>query len=96
MIDAKTVNHMAKLAALKIASEEEAAYVGQLQKILGHIEKLDTLDTSGVEPLSHALELKNVFREDNAPNSDKNIAEKIMENSPEKAKPFFKVSKVIE
>lgn len=96
MIDAKTVNHMAKLAALKIAPEEEAAYTGQLQKILGHIEKLDTLDTSGVEPLSHALELKNVFREDNAPHSDKETAEKIMENSPEKAHPFFKVPKVIE
>ncbi|MBI5358987.1 MAG: Asp-tRNA(Asn)/Glu-tRNA(Gln) amidotransferase subunit GatC [Planctomycetes bacterium] len=96
MIDAKTVNHIAKLAALKISPEEEAAYAGQLQKILGHIEKLNALDTSGAEPLSHALELKNVFREDAFPHSDKKTAEMIMENSPEKAAPFFKVPKVIE
>jgi aspartyl-tRNA(Asn)/glutamyl-tRNA(Gln) amidotransferase subunit C len=58
------VVHVAKLARLSLTADEIDAYTGQLASILGHAEEISAIDTTGIEPMSHALPLVNVLRED--------------------------------
>lgn len=55
---------VALLARLKLSDEELAVYTSQLGTILEYVEMLDEVDTADVEPMVHAVELANVFRED--------------------------------
>ena len=93
-ITKKDVEHVAKLARLKLSKEEKEKFTKQLDLILKYIDKLNELDIKKVEPTSHILPLKNVFREDKVRKSLK--VEKVLENAPEKAKGFLKVPKIIE
>lgn len=52
------------LARLHLTDEEAARFRGELASILGYIRKLDELDTSQVEPMSHAVDVANVLRKD--------------------------------
>ena len=63
-INKETVEHLAKLARLKLSPEEVKRLSGDLQKILGHFEELNKLDTSKVKPMTGGTDLKNIFRED--------------------------------
>jgi aspartyl/glutamyl-tRNA(Asn/Gln) amidotransferase C subunit len=63
-IDRETVKHVAVLARLAMTDAELDRFTEQLRAILDYIGKLNELDTSAVEPLSHALALTNVFRPD--------------------------------
>ena len=65
-----------------------------MNAILEHIDELNKLDTEGVPPTSHAVAMKNVFREDEMQKSD--TSDDIISNAPEKEDRFFKVKKVIE
>ena len=87
------VEHVAKLARLEFSPEEKEKFTHQLNKILAYMEKLNELDTSKVEPLSHVIELTNVFREDVVKPSYP--AEEMLKNAPKKTEKFFKVPKVI-
>lgn len=58
------VKHVAHLARLAITEEEAEKFTEQLVKITDFAEQLNELDTTNVEPTSHVLPLKNVFRED--------------------------------
>jgi aspartyl-tRNA(Asn)/glutamyl-tRNA(Gln) amidotransferase subunit C len=64
VIDREQVLHVARLARLRLSDQEVDAMVEELPKILGHIEKMETLDLDGVEPTSHVVQLENVLRED--------------------------------
>jgi aspartyl-tRNA(Asn)/glutamyl-tRNA(Gln) amidotransferase subunit C len=55
---------VATLARLAVPEESLPTFATQLSAILGYIEQLNELDTDGVEPTSHTLDLKNVFRDD--------------------------------
>ncbi len=63
-INEEQVRHVAHLARLAVTDEEVAQFTGQLEKILGFAEQLNELDTTGVEPTTHVLDLKNVLRKD--------------------------------
>jgi len=63
-LSSEAVAHIARLARLEITAEESATYAGQLSAILEHVEAVRRLDTAGVPPTSHALELRNVLRAD--------------------------------
>ncbi|MBN2056605.1 Asp-tRNA(Asn)/Glu-tRNA(Gln) amidotransferase subunit GatC [bacterium] len=63
-IDRKDVEHIAALARLDLTEAEAAAFAVQLADILRYMETLNELDTSGVQPTSHAIHLTNRFRED--------------------------------
>lgn len=93
-ISVKEVEYAAYLAKLSLTEEEKRKYAEQLDKILGYMEQLDRVDVSGVRPLSHAADLKNVFREDMSMPSES--ADEIIKNAPDKEGRFFKVKKVIE
>lgn len=58
------VKHIAKLANLPITLEEEKKFQVQLAEVLDHIQDLEKLDTSGVEPTAQITDLENVMRED--------------------------------
>jgi len=55
---------IAKLAMLEISSEEKDDFLKQMNKTMEYIDKINELDTSGVEPTNQIFELKNVFRKD--------------------------------
>jgi aspartyl-tRNA(Asn)/glutamyl-tRNA(Gln) amidotransferase subunit C len=89
----KDVEHIAKLAKLEFSEDEKAKFTEQFNEILAFMEKLNELDTSKVEPLSHVIELQNVFREDEVKPSIP--TEEALKNAPVKTEKFFKVPKVI-
>jgi len=93
-ITREDVQRVATLARLRLTSEEETSLTAQLDSILLYMDKLNELDTSQVEPFTHAVDLVNALREDlvtNQPN-----AEALLANAPEKDETFFKVPKIIE
>jgi aspartyl-tRNA(Asn)/glutamyl-tRNA(Gln) amidotransferase subunit C len=88
------VRRVALLARLRLTPEKETELTGQLEDILGYMDKLNELDTVQVKPFSHALDGVNVLREDrvtNRPNADALLA-----NTPDRDATFFKVPKIIE
>lgn len=64
MIGEDDVRYVAKLARLRLEQDEVARMTGELAKILAHIDKMSELDTAGVPPTAHVLDVVNVVRED--------------------------------
>jgi aspartyl-tRNA(Asn)/glutamyl-tRNA(Gln) amidotransferase subunit C len=89
----KDVEHIAKLAKLEFTDAEKEKFTHQLNQILEYVEQLNTLDTDNVEPLSHVIELRNVFRADEVKQGVS--TEEALKNAPSKTDQFFKVPKVI-
>lgn len=88
------VDHVARLARLQLAETEKNLFAGQMDAIIGYVEKIKELDTDGVTPTSHAVPMENAFREDAVRPSIG--VEKALRNAPQRAESFFKVPKVIE
>lgn len=92
-ISREQVQYVAHLARLEFSESELDRFTEELSKILDYMEKLSELDTSGVEPTYHALNLENRFREDEVrPSSD---PEEVLSNAPEKEGFSFVVPRVI-
>jgi aspartyl-tRNA(Asn)/glutamyl-tRNA(Gln) amidotransferase subunit C len=88
------VRHIASLARLDFSDEEEEEMAGELSRILDYVDELDEVDTSGVEPMSHVLDLTNVSREDEVDTRiDRDDA---LQNAPDAGDGFFRVPKVID
>ena len=85
---------VAALAKLSITEEEIEEFTRQFNEILEYFNKLNELDTTNVEPTSHVLDLKNVFREDAARPSLE--AALTLTNGPDSDRGFFRVPKIIE
>ncbi len=85
--------HVSNLARLNLREDEVEKFTEQLGAILEHISKLNEVDTEGVEPTSHVLDLVNVFREDEVTESPIENMEKM---APDFARGHFRVPKVIE
>ena len=88
------VKRVALLARLELSADEENRLTEQLDSILQYMEKLGALDTANVEPLAHAVEIANAFREDRVTNEPQ--AEALLANAPDREKSFLKVPKIIE
>ena len=98
-ITKKEVEHVARLARLALSEEEKDRYTTQLGSILTYIEKMSALNTDHVTPMTHALPLSNVWREDKCePSTSETLGsrEEILANAPNREGPLFKVKKVIE
>lgn len=93
-ISREEVERVAVLARLKLSAEEKERLTEQLDKILQYMEKLNRLDTAEVEPLAHAVDIVNAFREDKVVR--KGDSESLLANAPGREKDFFKVPKIIE
>lgn len=88
------IEYVAKLARIELDAKQKKKFAKQLSDILAYIEKLKELNVSKVEPLSHVLPLKNVFRQDKVRPSL--ALDKVLRNAPAKEKGSFSVPKVIE
>lgn len=65
-ISKRELEHLAKLARIELAPEEEEKLLKDLETILGHFEELQRLDTANVPPMAGGTDLANVLREDAA------------------------------
>ena len=92
-ITIKDVEHIAILAKLEFTDAEKEKFTHQMNQILEYMEQLNSLDTSKVEPLSHVIELSNVFRADEVKPGVS--TEDALKNAPEKDEHYFKVPKVL-
>ena len=93
-ITKQEVEHVARLARLELSEQEKEQLTDQLSSILTYVEKLNELDTKGVAPTSHVLDISNVMRDDVAALSL--TQERALANAPEKAAGHYKVPKIIE
>ena len=93
-IQTKDVRKVAHLARLELSEDEAQQLTGDMNNILGYIDKLAELDTEGVEPTSHAVAVTNAFRED--VRKDFFSKNEGLANAPSVEEGSFKVPRVIE
>lgn len=94
IISDETVDYVAILAKLDLSPQEKEEARRDMGRMLDYIDKLNKLDTTGVEPMSHVFPVNNVFREDIVTNADRRDA--ILANAPQKKDGAFKVPKTVE
>jgi aspartyl-tRNA(Asn)/glutamyl-tRNA(Gln) amidotransferase subunit C len=88
------IEKVARLARLELSEDEMETFGNQLEQILTYMEQLNRLDTTGVEPTSHAIPIYNIFREDEVKSSL--AQEEVLGIAPEQEEGHFKVPKIIE
>lgn len=93
-VSIEEVRYIAALARLEFSESEEERLAREMSKILGYMDKLNELDTTGVEPMSHVLDLRNVFRPD--AHEQRISHEEALRNAPDTDGEYFRVPKVIE
>lgn len=93
-IDGTVIDHVATLARLTLADDEKKAFTTQLSDILTYVEKINELDTDGVNPTDHIMDLKNVFREDT--NRESLTTKAIEDFAPKFDEGHFIVPRIIE
>ncbi len=93
-ITSEEVRHVATLARLDLSRDEQERLAGELDRILEYMDKLNELDTDGVEPLSHAVDVVNVLRPDRVVNQPR--TEDLLRNAPARDDDFLSVPKIIE
>ena len=94
IISDETIEYVGILAKLELSAEEKEQAKKDMGSMLDYIDKLNELDTTGVEPMSHVFPVNNVFREDVVVNGDEH--EKILANAPEEKDQSFKVPRTVE
>lgn len=82
------------LAKLALTDEEREKSRQEMEKILGYVDKLNELDTEGVEPLISLFPVENVFREDKVVNGD--MRDKLVDLAPRKKDGQYLVPKTVE
>ena len=90
----ETMENVALLSKLMLSEEEMEKAKEEMQRMLDYVDKLNTLDTEGVDPVTHLLADGNVFREDVVENGDE--SGQMLENAPEKKDGQFKVPRTVE
>lgn len=90
----KEVEHIAKLARLRLSEEEKEKFAQQLGQILRYVEKLRELDTKDVEPAFHVVSLQNIMCEDEVKESLP--VKDALANAPATEGEYFKVPRIIE
>jgi len=89
-----TVDKLATLSRLEFDGKAKEEVLGDLNRMLDFVSKLNELDTTGVEPLIYMNDEKNVLRADEV---KKDITQKeALSNAPKKDSDYFKVPKVVE
>lgn len=88
------VRKVASLARLKVSDAEVESLLGDLTAILEYVDVLNEVDTTGVQPMVHAVELHDVFREDGIVASLPR--EKALQNAPRTDGTYFLVPTIID
>jgi len=93
-IDIKTVDEVAHLARLEFSEEGKVEILNDMNRMLAFVDKLNEMDTNGIEPLIYMTDEVNVLREDEA--KDTLTQKQALKNAPKKDSDYFKVPKVID
>lgn len=93
-ISKEDVQHIASLARLRFSDDEEEQLAEEMSRILDYVDTLNELDTTGVPPMSHVLDLHNVFRDDDI--EERIDRDQALQNAPDADGEYFRVPKVIE
>ena len=94
IITDETIDYVGILAKLELADAQREAAKKDMAGMLDYIDKLNELDTEGVEPMSHVFPVQNVFREDKITNED--MSSEILKNAPGVKDNMFKVPRTVE
>ena len=89
----KDVEHVAWLAHIELSDQEKTLFTEQLNEILEYFKKIDEVNTEGVEPTYHVLDLNNVSRADEIKPSLTN--EEALRNAQKKDKKFLKAPRIV-
>ena len=93
-VDEALIDRLSALSKLEFSAEEKIAIRNDLEKILSFMEKLNEIDTEGVEPLIYVNEDEyNVFREDVV--KQVITREEALSNAPLKDSDYIKVPKFV-
>ncbi len=96
MIVKKDLEHVAWLCRLELSNEDKEKYMPQLNSILDYFNQIDEVDTEGVEPTYHVLQLSNVFRNDEQGVPTHTLPqEEALANAPKKQDGFFKAPRMM-
>ena len=82
IISDETIEYVGILAKLELSDEEKEQAKKDMGRMLDYIDKLNELDTEGIEPMSHVFPVDNVFREDVVTNGDDR--DQMLANAPQK------------
>ena len=93
-INDELVDKLATLARLSFNADEKESIKADLSKMISFVEKLNEVDTTGVEPLLHITKETNIMREDVVIQTI--TREEALKNAALKDNQFFKVPKVIQ
>lgn len=93
-ISAEMVEYVATLSRLRVSDEQKEKTIDGLNSIIGYMDVLNNIDTDGIEPMSHAFKVKNVFREDEVkPSFDR---EELLKGAAKHDEEAFIVPKAVE
>ncbi|SCI92671.1 Aspartyl/glutamyl-tRNA(Asn/Gln) amidotransferase subunit C [uncultured Flavonifractor sp.] len=93
-ITEELVDYVSTLSRLRLPQEEKAKLAGELEQLVTYMDTLNTLDTDGVEPMSHIFPLKNVLRADKVvPSADREV---LLSGAPDRDEETFRVPKAVE
>jgi aspartyl-tRNA(Asn)/glutamyl-tRNA(Gln) amidotransferase subunit C len=92
-VDDALIEKLSKLSLLQFNEAEKEEIKSDLQKMIGFVDKLQELDTTGIEPLLHMSDEVNVLRDDVPGNML--TREEALKNAPHHDGQYFKVPKVI-
>ena len=93
-IDQTTVRRIARLARIRLADDEAPQLASELNSIFSWIEKLDEVDTTGIEPMTSVVEMKMKWRDDTV--SDGEDPDGVLANAPRSEDHLYLVPKVVE
>ena len=94
IISDETIEYVGILSKLELSEEEKEKAKADMGKMLDYIDKLNELDTTGIEPMSHVFPVQNVFREDVVTNGDE--SEKTLKNAPGEKDNMFMVPRTFD
>lgn len=94
VISDETIDYVGILAKLDLSAEQKEQAKKDMGRMLDYIDKLNELDTEGVEPMSHVFPVSNVFREDVVTNGDDSV--NTIQNAPEEKDGMFMVPRTVE
>ena len=93
-IDEAQVRKVAKLSRLDLTDQEVREFTGQLEAIIEYVDKMNELDTDGIEPLAHCLPISNRLRADEV--TESLGADRALANAPQREGDTFKVPRILE
>lgn len=94
IISDETIEYVGILAKLELSDEEKEQAKKDMGRMLDYIDKLNELDTEGIEPMSHVFPVDTVFREDVVTNGDDR--DQMLANAPQKKDGTYMVPKTFD